>query len=206
MKSTGAIRLIHRIHFFDGQGFLDNTQTHNKFSRTIPPVLRVASSAVIQVETEEASDGQIALDSKVTDLQTLDFDPIHPLTGPVYVEGAEPGDVLQVTLHEIELGNRGWAAIVPGFGLLAEDFDQPYLKTFSLSSSEDTVVFNEKIRLMINKDPELARAFDFFSGSRAHFFTPFLCRFAPGFHLAQVGRRQTGQHACRFPFSSSEVK
>ena len=68
-------------------------------------------------------------------LDSLSFDPIHPLTGPVFVEGAEPGDVLKVTLHKIELMDWGWTAIVPGFGFLAEDFQEPYLKTFDLQQS-----------------------------------------------------------------------
>ena len=111
------------------QYFLTSDQTHNRFSRTIPPVLSVPSGAVIEVRTEEASDRQITPESTAEALATLDFDPIHPLTGPVFVEGAEPGDVLAVTLHEIEVGDWGWVAVVPGFGFLAEDFPTPYLKT-----------------------------------------------------------------------------
>ena len=111
---------------------LTKDQTHNKFSRTIPPVLRVPSGSVIEAFTEEASDEQFSIDSDVTALETLSFDPIHPLTGPVYVEGAQPGDVLKVTLHKIDLMDWGWTAIVPGFGFLADDFTEPYLKTFAL--------------------------------------------------------------------------
>lgn len=104
---------------------LTQDQTHNRFSAAIEPVLRVPSGAVIEVRTEEASDGQLTPTSTVEDVANLDFDPIHPLTGPVYVEGAEPGDVLAVTLHEIELGDYGWTAIVPGFGFLADEFTEP---------------------------------------------------------------------------------
>ena len=67
---------------------LTKDQMHNKFSRTIPPVLTVPSGSVIEAFTEEASDEQFSIDSDVTALETLSFDPIHPLTGPVYVEGA----------------------------------------------------------------------------------------------------------------------
>ena len=80
-------------------------QTHARFSRTIPPVLTVPSGAVIEVFTEEASDGQFELGSGLEAVAKLDIDPIHPLTGPVFVEGAQPGDVLAVTLHEIEIGD-----------------------------------------------------------------------------------------------------
>ena len=118
---------------------LGTDTTHSRFSRDIPPVLRVASGAVIRVDTQEASDGQLTPDSTADALATLDFDPIHPLTGPVYVEGAEPGDVLKVTLHDIELGDWGWTAVVPGFGFLADEFPEPYLKTFRFEPGQAQV-------------------------------------------------------------------
>ena len=132
---------------------LTRDQTHNKFSSTIPPVLTVPSGAVIEVETEEASDGQIRLGSDVDVLGTLDFEPIHPLTGPVYVQGAEPGDVLAVTLHEIEVGSYGWTAIVPGFGWLADEFTEPYLKTFSIEPGATAVRFAEGITVPLKPFP-----------------------------------------------------
>lgn len=97
---------------------IDTSHTHNRFSATIPPVARVASGTVLEVFTKEATDGQFTPASTAADVAKLAFDPIHPLTGPVYVEGAEPGDVLAVTLHQIEVGEWGWAAIAPGFGCM----------------------------------------------------------------------------------------
>jgi len=127
--------------------FLSQDQTHNKFSRAIPPVLRVPSGAVIQVKTEEATDKQFDINATVDDVRNLKFDPIHPLTGPVYVEGAEPGDVLAVTLHKIELGTWGWTAIAPGFGFLADEFKEPAIKTWSLEPDKKSVKFTEKISI-----------------------------------------------------------
>lgn len=135
---------------------LTRDQTHNKFSRAIEPVLRVPSGSVIEVETEEASDGQLTPQSTVGDVASLDFEPIHPLTGPVYVEGAQPGDVLAVTLHKIELGDYGWSAVVPGFGFLADDFPNPALKTFTFESDEDgnaTARFDDGITIPLQPFP-----------------------------------------------------
>ncbi|RMF67996.1 MAG: acetamidase, partial [Calditrichaeota bacterium] len=75
------------------------------------------------------------------------FDPIHPLTGPVYVEGAEPGDILAVKLLKIEVGDWGWAGIFPGFGFLADEFKDPYLKTFSLGKDAKVAHFSDKITI-----------------------------------------------------------
>jgi len=116
---------------------LTSEQTHNKFSRTIPPVLTIESGDVVEISTEEATDGQLTLESDTSDLMNLSFDPIHPLTGPVYVNGAEPGDALAVTLHKIEIGEWGWTAILPGFGFLSDEFTEPYLKTFELAGKNN---------------------------------------------------------------------
>lgn len=132
---------------------LTRDQTHNKFSSAIPPVLRVPSGAVIEVETEEASDGQLLQDATVDDVVNLDFEPIHPLTGPVFVEGAEPGDVLAVTLHKIEIGEYGWTAIVPNFGFLSDQFTDPYIKTFSFQDGDVEADFGNGIKVPLKPFP-----------------------------------------------------
>ena len=80
---------------------LSAEQKHNKFSSAIPPVLRVSTGSVIKVDTHEASDGQLHREANIDDLKNIDFGPIHPLTGPVYVEEAEIGDILVVDLLDI---------------------------------------------------------------------------------------------------------
>lgn len=127
-------------------------QTHNRWSAAIPPAIRVPSGAVIEAFTQEASAGQLTASSTVEDLARISFDPIHPLTGPVYVEGAEPGDVLAVTLHEIEVGDWGWAAVIPGFGYLAEDAEfanRSWYRTFTLGPSATTARFAPGIEIPI---------------------------------------------------------
>lgn len=72
---------------------LTNDQTHTKFSRLIKPVIRVLSGSVIEAFTHECTGGQLSLNSTVEDAAKVDWDRIHTLTGPVYVKGAERGDV-----------------------------------------------------------------------------------------------------------------
>ncbi len=135
------------------QHTLTAEQTHNKFSSTIKPVLKVASGAVIEAYTKEASDGQFSLNATLGALDSLDFEPIHPLTGPVYVNNAQPGDVLKVTLHKIELGDWGWNAILPGFGFLADTLDAKYLKLYELGKDKKKIVFKEGMELQLNPFP-----------------------------------------------------
>lgn len=137
----------------EAEYFLTRDQTHNKFSRDIPPVLTVPSGAIVEVETEEATDGQLGPESTPEDVANLDFEPIHPLTGPIFVEGAEPGDVLAVTLHEIEVGDWGWSAVSPGFGFLAEEFTEPYLNTFRFEKGATEAVFSDGIRVPLRPFP-----------------------------------------------------
>lgn len=132
---------------------LTKDQTHNKFSSAIPPILKVESGAVIEAFTEDASDEQFHLNSTMAALDSLDFEPIHPLTGPVYVLGAKPGDMLKVTLHEIEIGDWGWNAIIEGFGFLADTLKVEYLQIYDLEKNKDYVKFNEKIKIPLQPFP-----------------------------------------------------
>ena len=59
---------------------------------------------------------------------------MYPLAGPIYVNSAEPGDILEVDILRLEPLKWGWAGIIPGLGLLAEDFNQPYIRHFDLSN------------------------------------------------------------------------
>lgn len=111
---------------------LDDTQPHAFWDNSHPPRLRIEPGDTVVFETLEASANQFTPTSTDEAVQTLSFEPIHPLTGPVYVEGAEPGDALQVEIISLEHKGWGWNAVIPGFGLLADDFIAPYLHHYKL--------------------------------------------------------------------------
>ena len=121
--------------------------THNRWSAAIPPVLTVPSGAVVEVWTKEASDGQITESTAAGQLGGIDFGLIHPLTGPIRVEGAGPGDVLTVTIHEVEVSGWGWATILPGFGFLADEFTEPWIRGFPMERGATEVRFNDRVTL-----------------------------------------------------------
>ena len=132
---------------------LTANQKHNKFSKLIPPVLTVNSGAIIKADTHEASDGQLHSKATLDDLINIDFDPIHPLTGPVYVKEAEIGDILAVDLLDIQLHDFGWQAIVGGFGFLTDRFPNPKLNIHEIDIQNKTTMFNEKIKIPLNPFP-----------------------------------------------------
>ena len=95
---------------------------HWCWNNTLPPVLTVRPGDEVSVATVESSGGQIDEHSTAEDVAKLDFERINPVTGPVYVEEAQPGDVIKVTVNEMTPSSTGWSAIVPDFGLLPDQF------------------------------------------------------------------------------------
>ena len=112
-----------------------------------------ALGAVVEIFTKEASDGQITLETTAAELATVDFGLIHALTGPIAVEGAEPGDLLAVTIHEAEVQGPGWSGIFPGFGFLADEFTEPWLRSFDLEPGATEARFNDRITLPLAPFP-----------------------------------------------------
>ena len=133
--------------------FLTADQKHNKFSSLIPPVLKVKSGSVIKADAYEASDNQLHRNATLEDLINIDFGPIHAMTGPVYVEEAEVGDILAVDLLKVELGDYGWQAIVGGFGFLTERFPNPKLNVHEIDVVNKTTMFNDKIKIPLKPFP-----------------------------------------------------
>jgi formamidase len=72
------------------------------------------------------------LRSTAADVTALDLNLVHPMTGPVFIEGAERGDVLAVTLLDVEPNQYGYTVIVPGFGFLRDRFRNPYIVNWKL--------------------------------------------------------------------------
>ena len=95
---------------------------HFGWDNSIDPVLSVPPRQTVEVETIDASGGQLGPDSTLEDLAALSFDKVNPVTGPIFVEGAEPGDAVAVTFLDFKPSGWGWTANIPGFGLLADQF------------------------------------------------------------------------------------
>ncbi|HET7488440.1 MAG TPA: acetamidase/formamidase family protein [Acidimicrobiales bacterium] len=108
------------------------SRTHFGWSPDFPPTLAVRSGDELVVEAQDASAGQLGPGSTAASVAALDFDRVNPVCGPVHVEGARPGDVLQVEVLAVDPGTYGWTAIVPGFGLLADRFTEPWLHVWEL--------------------------------------------------------------------------
>lgn len=129
--------------------FLPKDKLHFLWDTKHEPALTINSGDTVVLETAEITDDQITHLSKTDVLETLDWDRMYPLSGPIYVEGAEPGDTLKVEILDLHTIGWGWAAVLPGFGLLADDFEDPSLRIFDLSDGE-FIHFRDDIKIPID--------------------------------------------------------
>ena len=102
-------------------------QCHFGWNRDDPPVVRIAPGETLEFNPLDSSGGQLTSKSKVADIAALDFGKVNPVAGPVFIEGAEAGDALKVTLLHFQPSGWGWTANIPGFGLLADQFKEAAL-------------------------------------------------------------------------------
>ena len=112
------MKCTHTIH--------DHT-CHYGWNNANTPAVKIAPGETVAFNPPDSSGGQITATSTLVDLGKLDFSKVNPVAGPVYIDGAEPGDAVKVTLLEFGPSGWGWTANIPGFGLLADQFKDPAL-------------------------------------------------------------------------------
>lgn len=121
---------------------------HFGWDNSFVPTERVAPGSTIEFQCLDSSGGQLQADSTVADVAKLDFAKVNPVTGPIYVEGAEPGDALKVTIEMFKPSGFGWTGNIPGFGLLADDFPEPALNIWTYDAvSLEPALFGRQARV-----------------------------------------------------------
>jgi formamidase len=130
----------HVIAIDPGKPLAEQPETgHNRWHEAIPAVVEVEPGDTVVYETRDAFDGQLHPGSTAEDVGTAELGPVHPLTGPVFVKGAEPGDLLEAELLAIEADpwdQWGYTVEVPGFGFLRDDFPDPYVVHWRLHGND----------------------------------------------------------------------
>lgn len=116
-------------------------KTHPSWDRSLEPALEVLPGDTFDLLAPDASNGMLKPASTVEDIESIDFNSLDPLCGPVYVKGAQPGDTLKVQVLNINLGDWGWTGLMKGFGLLASEFPEPFYRSFDLSGSPSVDIF-----------------------------------------------------------------
>ena len=116
--------------------YLHDEQVHYTWDTGNQPVLEIDSGDTVDVWTRDVSDNQIGPDSDTSVIDDVDWDRSYPLTGPIAIAGAQPGDTLAIEILDIHTQGWGWTAILPESGLLPEDFPDAYLRVFDLSRGD----------------------------------------------------------------------
>lgn len=106
--------------------------THSVWDRSIPARLHIEPGDEVEFECVDASNAQVIPGMSTEEYLGIDRTRIHALTGPVWVDGAEPGDVLEIRVLATRHSGWGWTSVIEGLGFLKERFHSPYLFHWTL--------------------------------------------------------------------------
>lgn len=126
--------------------YLRDDDVHSTWDVDTPPTLEIEPGDTVIVWTRDVSDNQIHPGADVRALASFDWHRAYPLTGPIFVNGAAPGDTLAVEVLDIHTQGWGWTGVIPGTGLLPDEFPDAYLKIFDLARG-DVAHFREDIAI-----------------------------------------------------------
>jgi acetamidase/formamidase len=116
---------------------IDPERIHHAWDASLEPTLRIEPGDTVHFDIKKAGHGQVE-NGWPYERAAFDFDTLYNLLGPVFVEGARPGDALEVEILELRPGSWGWCSVLPELGLLPEDFPEPYLRYFDLTQGDTT--------------------------------------------------------------------
>ena len=116
----------------------DDPACHNRWHPSIKPAATADPGDTVVFGTRDAFDHAFTRNSVPADVPAANLNLVHPLTGPLFVNGAEAGDVLAVTIGDIVPDKFGYTVIVPGFGFLRDLFPNPHIVRWDLTRSTAT--------------------------------------------------------------------
>ena len=116
-----------------GDHCVDDKNCFNRYHPYIPPAAKANPGDIIVLHTRDALDSEFKIDSIPADLATVDLGLVHPMTGPVHINGAKRGDAIEIELLDIAPDQYGYTVIAPGFGFLRDIFTEPYIVNWKLT-------------------------------------------------------------------------
>ena len=122
----------------------------NRYHPAIKPVARAKPGDLIVVHTRDALDSNLNINSKPKDVTAIDVNLIHPMTGPIYIEGAKRGDVLAIKLINVTPNEYGYTTIIPGFGFLPDLYTEPFIANWKLNHVEAVSAEVPGVRIPMN--------------------------------------------------------
>jgi len=124
---------------------------HFGWDNSLDPIIYCKTGESIEVDTIDSSGSQLNIHSTIDDVSTLDFSKVNPVTGPIYIEDAKHGDVVEIEIIDFQSSGWGWTAIIPGFGLLNETFNEPDLNIWKYDKNNvSDALFSDFARIPLN--------------------------------------------------------
>jgi len=105
---------------------------HKTWNRQQPPVMTIRPGDTISLTAPDAANGEVTPATTSEDISKINYRRLDPLVGPVYIEGAKPGDALRIDVLELRPLGWGWTALLPEFGLLWREILDPFIKIWEL--------------------------------------------------------------------------
>jgi acetamidase/formamidase len=113
---------------------IDPKRIHHFWDRDLEPTLRIGSGDVVHFDLLMAGHGQVDNGTPIEEAR-FDFDTLYNLLGPIWVDGAEPGDTLEIEVLALQPGDWGWTVVLPELGVLPEDFPDAFIRYFDLADA-----------------------------------------------------------------------
>jgi formamidase len=111
---------------------------HNRWHPDVAPALEVEPGEEVALETRDALDGYLNASSTEADFAGIPFGAVHPLTGPVFVKGAHPGDLLEIEFVDIIPQPWAFTGIFPGLGYLRDIMTTPFMVHWKIENGAAT--------------------------------------------------------------------
>jgi formamidase len=139
---------MHRVRIDRGKRLAAEPDTgHNRYHPDIAPIVEIGEGEEVALETRDALDGQIGPQTTTADFPALEVGAVHPLTGPVFVKGAMPGDLLEIEFTDIIAQPTGFSAIMPGLGFLRDVMTEPFLVHWQIRDGWATSAELPRVRI-----------------------------------------------------------
>lgn len=122
-------------------------RVHYEWNSSLSPALVINPDDEVVVDTRISTEDQLLPGASGSDINHLDWTRIHPLTGPIFIRGAKPGDSLEVKVKALRPGSWGLSMVDPRFGLLMNEIQEPSVRFFDLSRSDEQIEFGPGIRI-----------------------------------------------------------
>jgi acetamidase/formamidase len=134
-------------HYFMASHFLDRSISTSRWDNSLEPRLVIEPGDSVSIQTRDASDGQVHPNMSSKEFANIDTTRIHGLTGPIHIAGAQPGDCIEIIIEGYEHEGWAWTSIIPGLGLLDEDFTEHFLHIWKLKSNYTTSMKGTRLEL-----------------------------------------------------------